>query len=116
MVEFTHPERVEAKLRSLGVPATVDFLPFDSDWWQSEEPDTGVFGGDPGSDPHADADMRGDVVARIHPQKLKRGEQVVLSVWFGKDAGSVFSPMIKPAGTVSPCTRVPGGPSAGRTW
>jgi hypothetical protein len=122
LVEFTHPEQVEARLRAFGVPATVDFLPFgtqckgreySSDWWQSEEPDSGVFGEDPGANPHADADMRGSVVARIHPQKLHPGEQVVLSVWFGKDAGSVFSPAVKKKGSVPPCTRVAGGPSAG---
>ncbi|WP_433174773.1 hypothetical protein [Actinoallomurus sp. CA-150999] len=126
LVEFTHPERVEQKLRALGVPAKVDFLPFgtqckgreyDSDFWMSEHPDNGVFGGDPGSDPHADADMRNAVGTRIYPNKLKPGEMVVLDVWFEntKDpaSSSTVNPMVKKIGTVPPCVRVPGGPHSG---
>jgi hypothetical protein len=126
LVEFTHPERVEQKLRAFGVPAKVDFLPFgtqckgreyNSDFWMSETPDDGVFGDDPGSDPHADEDMRGGVGTRIYPDKLKPGEMVVLDVWFQntKDStsASVLSPMVKKAGTMPACVRVPGGPRSG---
>lgn len=99
----------------------MDFLPFgtqckgreyDSDFWMYEKPDAGVFGDDPGSDPQADEDMRGEVGARIHPDKLKPGEMVVLDVWF-EDAATVLSPMVKRVGTVPACVRVPGGPQSG---
>ncbi|GAA4604799.1 hypothetical protein GCM10023195_16450 [Actinoallomurus liliacearum] len=126
LVEFTHPERVEQKLRAFGVTAKVDFLPFgtqckgrefDGDFWMSDKPDTGVFGDDPGVDPHADEDMRGEVGTRIYPDKLKPGEMVVLDVWFQntKDptSASVLVPMVKKAGTVPACVRVPGGPHSG---
>ncbi|MCO5990287.1 hypothetical protein NE235_29650 [Actinoallomurus spadix] len=47
LVEFTHPERVEQKLRAFGIPAKVDFLPFgtqckgrefDGDFWMTDKP------------------------------------------------------------------------------
>lgn len=123
LVEFTHPEQVEQKLRAFGVPAKVDFLPFgtqckgresNSDFWMSANPDDGVFGGDPGSNPHADTDMKGGVGTRIYPDKLKPGEMVVLDVWFqntkNSTSANVLSPTVKKAGTVPACVRVPGGP------
>ncbi|MFI0449768.1 hypothetical protein [Actinomadura sp. 6N118] len=126
LVDFSHPERVEAKLRSFGVPAKVDFLPFgtqcrgrehDSDFWNLDGPDNGVFGGDPATDPHADQDMRGSVIARVHPNKLRPGEQVLLSVWYdpsaGRDSAIAFSPLVKKTDGFPPCQRVPGGPTNG---
>ncbi|WUH97911.1 hypothetical protein OHR68_31040 [Spirillospora sp. NBC_00431] len=123
LVDFTHPERVEAMLYSFGVPARVDFLPFDTqcegrefdnnDFWGMELPDNGVFG----DDPWAEEDMSGPVIMRIYPKKLRPGEQVLLSVWHsppaGPDSAMIASSVVKKTDGFPPCRRVPGGPTDG---
>lgn len=116
--EWSHPERVQSKLRGLGIPAEVNFLPSGKKCkpgrahWIYDGSADGVFGSIP-KEAAANATL-------IYPEKLKPGQTVVLDVWalLGENdeiKSSVLTPKVA-QGRVGACVVVPGGPEVHEDW
>ncbi|MEU9022756.1 hypothetical protein [Actinomadura sp. NPDC048394] len=116
--EFSHPERVERKLRGFGIPAKVQFLPSGkkcrpgrAHWIYDGSADR-VFGTIPKE--------LNESATLIYPKRLKPGQTVVLDVWalLGKDGEmrtSVLNEKVA-QGRVGACVVVPGGPEVHENW
>ncbi|TDD72189.1 hypothetical protein [Actinomadura rubrisoli] len=116
--EFNHPERVEARLRGLGVPAQVNFIPSGqkckpgrAKWIDSRYEH--VF--------QSPGESAGSSTTIISPRHLKPGQTVAIDVWAVLDKNHQISgyTMMKPRvapGPVAPCVLVPGGPEIHADW
>ncbi|WP_242906407.1 hypothetical protein [Actinomadura terrae] len=113
--DHRHPEVIASRLRGLGVPAAVDFVPNDK---RCRTP-RGALTPDDGSlvtrEPE-DTDERGPF-NRLHPDRLGPGRTLVLEVRFTDFGGgaAVASMNVGTAtGRVAPCVLVPAPPKAVR--
>ncbi|WP_067465763.1 hypothetical protein [Actinomadura macra] len=110
--DYRHPEIIASRLRALGVPAAVDFVPNG----KACRPPRGTIAPDDGTlvtimRPEDD-DSEGDF-SRLHPDRLKPGRTLVLEVSFtsfgrGASAASMF--VGSATGPVAPCVLVPAPP------
>ncbi|WP_067807864.1 hypothetical protein [Actinomadura formosensis] len=112
--DYRHPEVIASRLRALGVPAVVDFVPNDKNCRTPRGNITDNDGTlvtimrpeDDGSD---------GAFNRIHPDRLKPGQTLVLEVGFthfGRGASAAWMLAGAATGPVEPCVLVPGPPKA----
>ena len=113
--DYRHPEVISSKLRGMGVPAVVDFVPNDKRCRTPRgaiTPNAGaLFTTEPEDE---DANGRFD---RLHPERLGPGRTLVLEVRFTSfsDDASVASMFVGTAtGPVAPCDLVPAPPAVTR--
>ncbi|MFI6753325.1 hypothetical protein ACIBI3_44720 [Actinomadura luteofluorescens] len=113
--DYRHPEVIASRLRALGVPSVVDFVPND----KSCRTPRGNITPNDGTlvtimrpeDDDSDGDFN-----RLHPDRLKPGQTLVLEISFtrfgrGASAASAASLFAGAAtGPVAPCVLVPGPP------
>ncbi|WP_242894773.1 hypothetical protein [Actinomadura litoris] len=109
--DYRHPEIIASRLRGLGVPAVVDFVPNDK---RCRTPrgsitpsDGSILTGEPEDE---DSDGRFN---RLHPDRVGPGKTLVLEVSFtsfgkGASVGSMF--VGTATGHVAPCVLVPAPP------
>jgi len=119
--ELAHPERVEAKLRRLDIPAVVTFIPSG----KKCKPRARLYGYEPGQESvYGDApdgmDANGVL---IFPKRIRKGETLLINVW-GRadrngrmlpDGGFVIAPELTPD-RVGPCVLTDHGPEIHETW
>ncbi|QXJ20485.1 hypothetical protein AGRA3207_001208 [Actinomadura graeca] len=108
--DYRHPELIASRLRALGIPAVVDFVP-DGERCRTPRgtivPDDGTLvtimrPEDDDGDGH---------FTRLHPDRLKPGRTLVLEVGFtrfGRDASAAWTFSGTATGPVAPCVPVPG--------
>ncbi|MQY03086.1 hypothetical protein [Actinomadura macrotermitis] len=111
--EFTHPEQVEARLRKVGVPAQVNFLPSGK---QCKEPRATFLDGRRTEGLFGDETSTPSNEVVIKPGLLKPGQTVVLDVWAKLKGDRVESSIVYPdvaVGQVGPCKPVGHGPVVG---